>query len=64
MRVSGQLWYLIIGDCLIWRLTSKLPNHQIKTVAKISRYTIVCAVWLRYDIIGMCWTKPAQVLNL
>ena len=28
--------------CLIWRLTPQLPNRQIKTTAKISRYTVVC----------------------
>ena len=30
-----------IGDFLIWRLTLQSPNRQIKTTAKISRYTVL-----------------------
>ena len=44
-RVSGRLWYLINGYFLIWRLTSESPNRQIKTVAKISQYTVYASYW-------------------
>ena len=35
-----------IGDFLIWRLTLQSPNRQIKTTAKISRYTVI-----RYGVV-------------
>ena len=35
---SLSSWPANIGDFLIWRLASELPNRQIKTVAKISPY--------------------------
>jgi len=44
MRVSGWLWYVIIGNILIWQLTSKWPNRHIETVDKISRYTVYLCV--------------------
>ena len=29
-----------IGEFLIWRSMPNLPNHQIKNLTKVSRYTV------------------------
>ena len=32
---------LNIGEVLIWQIPANLPNHQIKTLAKFSRSTVL-----------------------
>jgi len=36
--LAHTVYWEIIGDISIWRMTLESPNHQIKTIAKIIRY--------------------------